>query len=119
MARQVSRSEAICEATTQRRHVRVVPIKGVEQQVIQALHRLGEQVMRWSTALINQKRPISMVDTPVAVRPTVNGRHLALGYLSPVDYERRTGRSVWLASALVRSAAMARSSSPAAASTWL
>ena len=48
-------AEAICEAA-QRPHMRFVPIKSIEQQDIQALHRAREQVMRWRTALINQTR---------------------------------------------------------------
>jgi hypothetical protein len=46
---------AICEAV-QRPHMRFVPIKSIEQQDIQALHRAREQVMRWRTALINHIR---------------------------------------------------------------
>ena len=48
-------AEAICEAA-QRPHMRFVPIKSIEQQDIQALHRAREQVMRWRTALINHIR---------------------------------------------------------------
>jgi transposase len=48
-------AEAICEAA-QRPHMRFVPIKSIEQQDIQALHRAREQMMRWRTALINQTR---------------------------------------------------------------
>ena len=48
-------AEAICEAA-QRPHMRFVPIKSIEQQDIQALHRAREQVMRWRTALINHTR---------------------------------------------------------------
>lgn len=48
-------AEAICEAA-QRPHMRFVPIKSIEQQDIQALHRGREQVMRWRTALINHTR---------------------------------------------------------------
>jgi transposase len=48
-------AEAICEAA-QRPHMRFVPIKSIEQQDIQALHRAREQMMRWRTALINHTR---------------------------------------------------------------
>lgn len=48
-------AEAICEAA-QRPHMRFVPIKSIEQQDVQALHRAREQVMRWRTALINHAR---------------------------------------------------------------
>jgi transposase len=41
-------AEAICEAV-QRPHMRFVPVKSIEQQNIQALHRVREQVMRWRT----------------------------------------------------------------------
>jgi transposase len=36
--------------------MRFVPIKSIEQQDIQALHRAREQMMRWRTALINHTR---------------------------------------------------------------
>ena len=48
-------AEAICEAA-QRPRMRVVPIKSVEQQDIQAMHRMRSQVIAQRTALVNQVR---------------------------------------------------------------
>jgi len=48
-------AEAICEAA-QRPRQRFVPIKSVEQQDIQAIHRLRSQVIGQRTALVNQAR---------------------------------------------------------------
>jgi transposase len=45
-------AEAICEAVT-RPTMRVVPIKRVEQQDLQALHRVRERLMKARTALVN------------------------------------------------------------------
>jgi transposase len=45
----------ICEAVS-RPHMRCVPIKSVEQQDIQALHRIRERQIRARTALVNQIR---------------------------------------------------------------
>jgi transposase len=48
-------AEAICEAVT-RPTMRVVPIKRVEPQDIQALHRVRERLMKARTALVNEIR---------------------------------------------------------------
>jgi transposase len=48
-------AEAICEAVT-RPNMRFVSIKTVEQQDIQAIHRIRERLVRVRTALINQTR---------------------------------------------------------------
>jgi len=48
-------AEAICEAV-QRPNMRFVPIKSVEQQDIQSLHRARDMAMGHRTALINQIR---------------------------------------------------------------
>jgi transposase len=48
-------AEAIAEAVT-RPNMRFVPIKEVEQQDIQALHRVRERLMGTRTALINEMR---------------------------------------------------------------
>jgi transposase len=45
----------ICEAVS-RPHMRFVPIKSVEQQDIQALHRIRERQIKTRTALVNQIR---------------------------------------------------------------
>jgi transposase len=48
-------AEAICEAVT-RPTMRFVPIKRVEQQDVQALHRVRERLMKARTALVNELR---------------------------------------------------------------
>jgi transposase len=48
-------AEAICEAVT-RPTMRFVPIKRVEQQDIQALHRVRERLIKARTALVNEIR---------------------------------------------------------------
>ena len=48
-------AEAIAEAVT-RPSMRFVPIKNVEQQDIQALHRVRERLMGARTALVNEMR---------------------------------------------------------------
>jgi transposase len=50
-------AEAICESAS-RPNMRFVPVKTVEQQDVQALHRARERLVRWRTALINQIRGI-------------------------------------------------------------
>jgi transposase len=48
-------AEAICEAVT-RPTMRFVPIKRVEQQDLQALHRIRERLIKARTALVNEMR---------------------------------------------------------------
>jgi transposase len=48
-------AEAICEAVT-RPTMRFVPIKEVEQQDLQSLHRARERVVKARTALVNEIR---------------------------------------------------------------
>jgi hypothetical protein len=48
-------AEAICEAVS-RPHMRFVPLKMVESQDIQALHRLRSRLIKERTALVNQIR---------------------------------------------------------------
>jgi transposase len=48
-------AEAICEAVT-RPTMRFVPIKRVEQQDLQALHRIRERLITARTALVNEIR---------------------------------------------------------------
>ena len=51
----VADAEAICEAVS-RPNMRFVPVKGIEQQDIQSLHRARELVIKQRTALSNQIR---------------------------------------------------------------
>jgi transposase len=48
-------AEAICEAVS-RPHMRFVPLKTVESQDIQALHRMRSRLVKERTALVNQVR---------------------------------------------------------------
>jgi transposase len=48
-------AEAICEAVS-RPHMRFVPLKTVENQDIQAIHRLRRRLIKERTALVNQIR---------------------------------------------------------------
>ncbi len=48
-------AEAICEAVS-RPHMRFVPVKAIEQQDIQAVHRIRERRVKGRTALLNQIR---------------------------------------------------------------
>src|SRR3990172_11358851 len=48
-------AEAICEAVG-RPHMRFVPVKTVEQQDVQAIHRTRAQLVKWRTMLGNQIR---------------------------------------------------------------
>src|SRR5262247_337693 len=50
-----SDAEAICEAVS-RPHMRLVPLKTVESQDIQAIHRLRSRLIKERTALVNQVR---------------------------------------------------------------
>jgi hypothetical protein len=52
-------TEAICEAVT-RPTMRFVPIKEVEQQDLQSLHRARERVVKARTALVNEIRGLAM-----------------------------------------------------------
>jgi len=63
-------AEAICEAVS-RPGMRFVPIKGVEQQDVQTLHRIRERLIRERTALVNQTRGILReyeIFVPVGIR---------------------------------------------------
>ena len=55
MKNDVNDAEAICEAMS-RHHVRFVAVKTVEQQDIQAMHRVRESLMNHRKAKANQIR---------------------------------------------------------------
>lgn len=59
-------AEAITEAA-QRPTMRFVPVKTVEQQDIQALHRVRERLIRDRTALVNQCRGL-LLENGIAIR---------------------------------------------------
>jgi transposase len=63
-------AEAIAEAA-QRSRMRFVPAKTVQQQDIQALHRVRERLVRGRTALVNQCRGL-LLENGVAI---AKGRH--------------------------------------------
>jgi transposase len=51
-------AEAICEAVG-RPNMRFVPVKTVEQQDVQAIHRVRSQLVKWRTMLTNQARGLA------------------------------------------------------------
>lgn len=67
---------AIAEAS-QRDNMRFVPIKSLEQQDIQALHRLRERVVKERTALVNQIRGL-LAEYGIVVRKSVSAIRKAL-----------------------------------------
>ncbi len=54
-------AEAICEAVS-RPHRRFVPLKTVDSQDIQAIHRMRSRLIKERTALVNQVRGLLLVD---------------------------------------------------------
>ena len=67
-------AEAICEAVS-RPSMRFVPTKNIEQQDIQAVHRVRERLVHERTALVNQTRGILReygIFIPVGIRPLRN-----------------------------------------------
>jgi len=80
----VADAEAICEAV-QRPTMRFVPIKSVEQQDIQSLHRVREMAIGHRTALINQIRGLLHEYGIVVGRGSVNLRKALPGVLEDAD----------------------------------
>lgn len=69
-------AEAIAEAA-QRPNMRFVPIKTLEQQDIQALHRMRERVVKERTALVNQIRGL-LAESGIVIRQGVTAVRKAL-----------------------------------------
>jgi transposase len=74
-------AEAICEAVT-RPHMRFVPQKSVEQQVLQCLHRVRGRLVACRTQLINQTRGLLAeyrIVMPGTSRPRAHGSSIRYG----------------------------------------
>lgn len=69
-------AEAICEAMS-RPNMRFVPIKTVEQQDLQALHRIRTELVHQRTAKVNQTRGL-LGEYGIVVTPRVNQLRRAL-----------------------------------------
>lgn len=77
-------AEAICEAV-QRPNMRFVPIKSVEQQDIQSLHRVRDMAMGHRTAQINQIRGLLHEYGIVVGKGSANLRKALPGILEDAD----------------------------------
>jgi len=77
-------AEAICEAV-HRPNMRFVPIKGIEQQDIQSLHRAREQAVKNRTAQANQIRGLLMEYGIVLAKGTANLRKALPDVLEDAD----------------------------------
>jgi len=80
----VADAEAICEAV-KRPNMRFVPIKSVEQQDIQSLHRAREMAMGHRTAQINQIRGLLLEYGMVVGKGSANLRKALPGILEDGD----------------------------------
>src|SRR5215217_2372369 len=77
-------AEAICEAVT-RPTMRFVPVKEIDQQDLQALHRARERVVKARTALVNEIRGL-LAEYGIVLPPSVTKfRHT---FLAPLEAER-------------------------------
>jgi len=77
-------AEAICEAV-QRPNMRFVPIKGIEQQDIQSLHRARSQAVSHRTAQVNQMRGFLMEYGVVVAKSVAALRKALPGILEDAD----------------------------------
>jgi transposase len=77
-------AEAICEAVT-RPTMRFVPIKEIEQQDLQALHRARERVVKARTALVNEIRGL-LAEYGIVLPPSVT--KFRNGFLATLEAER-------------------------------
>jgi transposase len=77
-------AEAICEAVT-RPTMRFVPIKEIEQQDLQALHRARERVVKARTALVNEIRGL-LAEYGIVLPPSVT--KFRNGFLPTLEAER-------------------------------
>ena len=64
-------AEAICEAV-QRPSMRFVPVKSIEQQDIQSLHRIRSQLVSRRTAQVNQVRGLLLEYGHVIPNPSLS-----------------------------------------------
>ncbi|TLS71693.1 IS110 family transposase, partial [Mariprofundus erugo] len=77
-------AEAVCEAV-QRPNMRFVPIKGIEQQDIQSLHRARSLAVSHRTAQLNQIRGFLMEYGLVAAKGVATLRKALPGILEDAD----------------------------------
>ena len=90
-------AEGICDAVRQK-NMRFVPIKTVEQQDIQSLHRIRSRLVSNRTGLVCQMRGILLergFTCGVSARDFKNGRHFA-AWLGLVPKQRSSGNKVHL-----------------------
>jgi len=80
----VADAEAICEAV-QRPNMRFVPIKGIEQQDIQGLHRARSLAVSHRTAQVNQIRGLLLEYGLTAVQGVASLRKALPGMLEDAD----------------------------------
>ena len=81
-------AEAIAEAVA-RPSMRFVPIKKVEQQDLQALHRVRERLMVARTALVNEMRGL-LAEDGIVLPTGVNGFRNALAAKLEVEHAKLT-----------------------------
>ena len=79
-------AEAICEAAT-RPQMRFVPLKSIEQQDIQAVHRVRQLLVQQRTALVNQARGL-LREYGVFIPASISQfRHAIAGVLEDAENE--------------------------------
>src|ERR671932_948583 len=77
-------AEALCEAVT-RPTMRFVPLKEIDQQDLQALHRARERVVKARTALVNEIRGLGMEYGIVLPHGVTKFRH---AFMATLEAER-------------------------------
>jgi transposase len=88
-------AEGICEAVS-RPHMRFVPIKSVDQQDIQALHRIRERQIKARTALVNQIRGLLAEYGIVIAQGVSKVRHALPALLEDADNALTWNGREWL-----------------------
>ena len=79
-------AEAICEAAT-RPQMRFVPLKSIEQQDIQAVHRVRQLLVQQRTALVTQPRGLLREDREYSPASISQVRHAIAGVLEDAENE--------------------------------
>jgi transposase len=87
-------AEAICEAVT-RPTMRFVPIKQVEQQDVQARHRVRERLMKARTALVNELRGLCY-EYGIVLPPGVTKFHAVFQSTLEAEQDKLTALSAEL-----------------------
>jgi len=88
-------AEGICEAVS-RPHMRFVPMKSVDQQDIQALHRIRERQIKARTALVNQIRGLLAEYGIVIAQGVSKVRHALPALLEDADNALTWNGREWL-----------------------